>query len=714
MVEFGVKKQSIFKQPIDNPIEEQVNTQRPSINTNIGNVSDITTWLEQKINGIPNTSSELDTTWWFNINTEPKKELGKYFKEISLEKENKIRYLLKQKYPNETWQQRFDRAKRIVEWYNLQKQNSLLKQIEWLYNSWEISQQNYNKLKQDILKPKEIMYAWPAITKEQDKINMQNMLQKNISATENKEKPWLLGKLWESIASFWELITPFEITEEEIQKATEAPEWFTDAFWQVLQQAGIAWQAIINLPWDAVEAIWELTKLADDPVEVLNTVWTLAEWLVDKSQWKRTRKSMMLDTIAENVWETITDPNKLISTIANNPFDTIAVLNPKTWISAAKKAAGIVTKPVVKAAEKVTWLITKEIPSSILGKLTGTWKESIKEAFKKWWTKTYAKALAGEIDDDDILRAAQEWLSTIKEQRNIIYWKDYNKVLKNKTKIDIWDIDDEILNELKKSKIDIIDTDKWPKLDFSKSTVTQPKSQAAIQDMFDDILWWEDVTPEWLDILKQRIQDRWIGTTETGKSDRLSTIFSNKIKDKIVAEVPEYKQMAENYKKISNTLKDISKTLSLWNEKSKMTAITRLKQSLKDNIAFRKEAVDLLEEAANIDIKSALAWNALNSWMPKWLMGSFSWAWIALWAYLTNPSLVAWLVASSPKIIWSLARAVWVSKNILNKWLNNLNTIYTKLWDTITSKLPVSESFNIWLRWVWVKELTDKDLNTNN
>jgi hypothetical protein len=29
--------------------------------------------------------------------------------------------------------------------------------------------------------------------------------------------------------------------------------------------------------------------------------------------------------------------------------------------------------------------------------------------------------------------------------------------------------------------------------------------------MFDDIIYWSDDTPEGLDILKQRVQDRWIG-----------------------------------------------------------------------------------------------------------------------------------------------------------------------------------------------------------
>lgn len=537
-----------------------------------------------------------------------------------------------------------------------------------------------------------------------------------------------LSNLW-----FWEQIETIETEESDDNIAQKAIWWtaealqniwgalkmeawnslldksnnpFVRSFWNLVEAFKFAW----NIPWRTIEIVWELWSVLANPIDSAKSFNALWKWIIETGlseiflkDWQRHYTSednklaveWMTQALKENFWSI----EAVRKTIIENPTDFLTALN--WWLSLAKKGVKNTNTinninalqdklnpiTILKTEWKLlleTWKLplkgAKELTVQLLWKTTGAGAESIRTAFKQWWNKSFAKALAGEITDEDILLSAKRWFETIKNQRNEIYWTDYNKIIQNKTKLWLNDVEDILIKNLDDAKVIIKPDTKWFSLDFSKSTITQKASQTQIKEMFDDIIYWSDDTPEGLDILKQRIQDRWIWWEGTSKADRLSTVLWNTVKDKIIAEVPEYAKMVQKYEKITNELKEIDRVLRLWNEKSKMTAITRLGQSMKDNISFRKEMVDKLEELSWIDIKSAIAWSSLKDLMPKGLAGAIAPTWIGYWigAWIITPSLIPILLASSPRLIWQLARAIWITKDKFIKWLENAKAIFNK------------------------------------
>lgn len=506
-------------------------------------------------------------------------------------------------------------------------------------------------------------------------------LEREKAFSERKAEQWDIWQTWleKWLDIVWE---GFWVIQDTIW------EWFISALWTVAtdEQAESFkqwlsslmqtewWEAAIRLAqkgWEAFAKFEEENpRLASQARNLWNFGLTLLDiaWLWAWEQiWKQTIK------------QTTKQVNKL-DDIAKNIINTTKKID-------TDKAAGLLKKtPVKEVIEKtwdIIWKVAKApvkasafVATSVLWKTTWAWREAIEQAFKSWWKPTFAKALKWEITDIEILQDAKRWLETIKEQRKALYWEDYKKLIANKNQLDITDIQDDFIKQLDEFKIKI--NEDWS-LNFDTSKLTQPKSIKQVEDIYDDLFTWKDTTPEGLDVLKQRIADRWTGWEWTKKWDLFSTSISNKIKNKIIDEVPEYKNMNKAYEEATDLINDIQKTLALGDKSQKMTAITRLNQAMKDNIAFRKEAVELLEKSAWIDLKTALAGAALRDVTPRglsWIL----WIWIAgQWAIawtLFAPTTIAYLLAASPRVIWETARAIWVSVKTLKKWLRKIKELF--------------------------------------
>lgn len=532
---------------------------------------------------------------------------------------------------------------------------------------------------------------------------IQNKTQEQIQPGQEEILPWfdVWVKVSEWVANLWKNLK-FEAGNSLIDSKNP----FVSSFWNMLE--GFKFAA--NIPWDAIQLVWELWQAISNPIwtaKSLKTLWeaTVETWLnklfgtdVYTSEDKRKMIEGVTQALEDNFWSL----EAVKKTIIENPTDVLLTIQwwlqiAKTWIKNPNALATIdmvdeAINPInilktewaliYKPIKNTTNFITKEVPSAILGKTTWAWQEAIKTAFQNGGKESFAKALRWEITDQDILNSAQKWLEIIKEQRSELYGKNYEKLIQNKSQLWMKEIEDALIKNLDDAKVKIVPKENWFDLDFSNSTITQKTSQSQIREMFDDIVYWSDDTPEGLDILKQRVQDRWIWWEWSWKSDRLSTNISNSIKSKIINEVPEYKEMVKNYEVITNELKEIQKVLSIWNEKSKMTAITRLWQTLKDNLSMRREVVEKLEELAWIDLKSSIAWSTLKDVMPKWIAWVvWGWAiWYGMSSTLLNPALITGVLLSSPRLIWELARVFWVSKNILQNWFENAKKIFDSVW----------------------------------
>ncbi len=536
-----------------------------------------------------------------------------------------------------------------------------------------------------------------------------NMLNKPLIWTSNN-----LKDVWDAMKIKWKL------------QHVENKWWFTldNLKSSVTNSLVDLWNSlrfIANLPWDLIEWAWEVWSLVAHLPSTIEWWYNLAKsWvaytgLIDDTEKTKAIREQISNSVKENFWT----PEKFLETITQNPIDALTTVYSwlalwkwalkwtskvadKVWFTnTAEKLANTantlnktqeaVIAPVKLTADLVkntTWKVASwvwDAASAALWMTTWKWKDTIKSAFKYWWDIDYQKALKWELTQEDILNKAKKAFETIKEQRNELYWADYEKLKANKNLLDISDIKWSLEKQLDDMKVKIVPDDEWwYKLDFSKSTITQENAQKQVKEMVYDIATWDNTTPEMLDILKQRIQDRWLGWEWTSKSDNLSTFLSNAVKDKIVAEVPEYAEMTRKYEAVTNELREIDKVLSLWNNKNKMTAMTRLNQTLKNNTAFRKEMLEKLEDLAWVNLKAAIAWSNLSEWTPSWLMSLiwtwWIWYWLASWLSLWT---VAWLPTMSPKLIWTTAKILWTSTNVIKKAWKTAREMIDWFWEAM-------------------------------
>jgi len=141
-----------------------------------------------------------------------------------------------------------------------------------------------------------------------------------------------------------------------------------------------------------------------------------------------------------------------------------------------------------------------------------------------------------------------------------------------------------------------------------------------LTETFQDLRNFSKATPEELDILKQRIYDRFvvekpIGTTTA--SEGIAKLVSGEIKNKLINMIPEYKVLTKTYEEATSAIAEISKTLSLGKPNAAMTAMTRLAQTMKDNLSYRGEALKLLEDLSGVNLTAQLAGSALAPTIGK-------------------------------------------------------------------------------------------------
>lgn len=514
----------------------------------------------------------------------------------------------------------------------------------------------------------------------------------NLNSMEKENLPWfdLWVKASQGIANIWK-----NLKIESWNNLVNSKNPFVSSFWNMIEGFKFAW----NIPWDTIQLVWELWEAISNPIWTAKSIKTLWEAVIEtwlnKIFWKdiytSEDKKEMVTAINKALEDNFWSIEAIQKTIIENPTDVLTTITgwlwvAKSWIKNANTIAKINTiqeaiNPINILRTEIwavtwawKWIVSWvwEVSSQVLWKTTWTSSETIKTAFKQWWTPEFQKALKWDTTPQDILGWVKQWLEEIRVDKNKLYW-EWAKILK-------WNKNEIPLNNLQKDLLDIITNDYKVKvlddrtLDFSQSKITGNTSKWNIQSMFNDLINWKDKTPDWLDTLKQRIQDYYRGVDDSWKSDRLSTILSNKIKDEIVKKVPEYKSMVQNYEKVTNDLREITKTLSLWKEQQSQTSLTKLNSILRDNFTARQDVVKLIEQYTGKNIQAQVAWASLNPAIAKWLAWVITWWWIVFWQ-LANPAFWWWLAVASPRLIWEIAKTVWVTYNKMSEFIKNIKKI---------------------------------------
>lgn len=317
-----------------------------------------------------------------------------------------------------------------------------------------------------------------------------------------------------------------------------------------------------------------------------------------------------------------------------------------------------------KGIEKGIELVGKIVPP-VFGKLTGVGPGAIEEAIASGESAGFGtigsdfhKAIRGKITGEEIVNNAKSALETIKNNRGVTYRKQLEAITKDMGELDVSSLSTKLEGLFKSYN-----------LQFNvKGDVVVPRGgigklykqeMEAINEIAKDIRKIiESPNPELrsaktLDLFKQKIDNFYSPNKD---SSAFITEIRNEVKNILVENVPQYKEMVSGYAEATKLIKDIESGLML--RKSGMSGritadntLRRLTSSMRENFEMRRELVEVLGAKGDQDLAGQIAGYAMTALMPKGLSGTtgFILGNAAAIKYL-NPKLWPILAAGSPKI----------------------------------------------------------------
>jgi len=166
-----------------------------------------------------------------------------------------------------------------------------------------------------------------------------------------------------------------------------------------------------------------------------------------------------------------------------------------------------------------------------------------------------------------------------------------------------------------------------------KGKVINEKASGVIKEIDDMVDDWatsnarEFHTPEGLDALKQAIGDIRDSTQFGTPARRAADNVYNAIKDQIKKQAPTYDKVMGDYATASRELQEIEKALSLGDKTSKDTAIRKLQSLMRNNVntnyGNRTNLAQTLQNKGGVDLNPAIAGQAMNTWLPRGMVGAF-------------------------------------------------------------------------------------------
>lgn len=290
----------------------------------------------------------------------------------------------------------------------------------------------------------------------------------------------------------------------------------------------------------------------------------------------------------------------------------------------------------------------------ILGKMTGTSAETLREAFRagKAGSTDFLKNMRGEVPFDDIVGAAKRGLRTMRQERGQAYRSGMVNIKGDKSILDMTPIT-QAVQDIKSSGL-------------FKGKVINQKAGGAIKEISDIVDDWakspkgEFHTPEGLDALKRAIGDIRDSTDFGTPARRVADDVYRAVKAQIEKQAPKYSEVMKDYAEASQTIKEVEKALSLGEKASKDTAMRKLQSLMRNNAntnyGNRLDLAKKLETKGGVALSPAIAGQALSSWTPRGLQGLIAGGAAPAAALMGNPVAAVGLAAgSSPRLIGEAA-----------------------------------------------------------
>jgi hypothetical protein len=290
----------------------------------------------------------------------------------------------------------------------------------------------------------------------------------------------------------------------------------------------------------------------------------------------------------------------------------------------------------------------------ILGKMTGTSAETLREAFKagKTGADDFLKNMRGQVPFDDIVNSAKEGLRTMRQERGQAYRSGMVDIKADQSVLDMTPIA-KAVQDIKASGL-------------FKGKVINQKAGGTIDEIATIVDDWakspaaEFHTPEGLDALKQAIGDIRDSTDFSTPARRAADSVYNAVKSQIEKQAPKYSEVMKDYAEASQTIKEIEKALSLGDKASKDTAMRKLQSLMRNNAntnyGNRLDLAKELEQRGGVSLNPAIAGQALSSWTPRGLQGLIAGGGAPAMALMGNPvAAVTMAAGSSPRLVGEMA-----------------------------------------------------------
>lgn len=371
--------------------------------------------------------------------------------------------------------------------------------------------------------------------------------------------------------------------------------------------------------------------------------------------------------------------------LAEDPFgvaaDLATIIQPTRLLAKGHVPAGVETtlntlgaldptSTALKGAEKISDL---NIPSSIIGNVTGTGSDVMRELYKAGQVggeklKTaYEHLREPEGRFQEVVTDTKDAVNNLARARGAQYEADMQAIRGNITPINMVPLQTAI-------------SDLFDRYNFQgepsgkKSEKMQKKIEKEITDWAakDPLLFH---TPSGIDFLKRRIgeigESAPFGTTPKSIADEAYRA----VRQEIVNQEPEYANAMKRYADSSELLHELTGTFSLGPKARTDTSLRKLQQALRNNAytnyGHRSQLIDELEDAGARNLRTKVAGQAASSWMPRGLQGlNTSGAVSSALTYANPYTLPLTLAVQSPRLMGEAAIKAGQASNYIKGGLD--------------------------------------------
>jgi hypothetical protein len=287
-----------------------------------------------------------------------------------------------------------------------------------------------------------------------------------------------------------------------------------------------------------------------------------------------------------------------------------------------------------------------------LGTTTGAGSDAISTAYQagKEGSSAFLDNLRGKVPFADIVDQAKGGIANLRAARSQAYQDGMQGLSADKTVLDMQPVTNAI--------------DRVTSTGFYKGQRINSSAADTLEAIDQQVKQWSALDPkefhtaEGFDALKRSIGDIRDATQFGTPARRAADDAYNAVKGQIVKQAPDYAKTMSDYSEASNQIDEITKGLSLGDKASADTAIRKLQSVMRNNAQTnygnRLALVDALKTDGGVDLNSALAGQALNSWTPRGMVGSMEKTG-GVAAALLNPKLLAAAPLMSPRLMGELA-----------------------------------------------------------